>query len=597
MNLRTLLQDPSFTGLTQGQQIDKLKELGAPPEVLVKFAEKYHGGRGAIGADTNPSMNSDPSNFVGDPGEFGDFDYLKGGLKSLGQTARGLTGLVAGEQNAERLIPRAAVTMENPHQAQGGQMEQGAELMLANPERLVASLPGAASTLGKTALTAATGAGIGYGLGKGHGQSEGQAAFQGVIGAIPGLAPIASRAATGLMASRLKNFMKLLGVTAKDAPDAVRLAERVSTEGLAAPGSNYADLVNRSSGLRNEAGQAVESFIDQNAGMRIPTKPILNELDAMAPAKLPGGEMPSTGRNLQQAYKSVRSDAEKAMIGMEPQVATPAESKLGQTFNNASGESDASMEAINRLKSMQRQKQKYVIFDRSGNMRPVIGADAVDQGMRLNKGETFGILSEDGSFVNLADKGGKVPPRGAGNPAVTGETEAEKLARWQKLGIVPPPPKVAPAPQVPETIPLGGAVGERRRLDALLNYDRAIPASSQYIKGNADAYRHALNEVPGFKDINLRDSELITINDMLKQQEALSHLPVSAEGAAGAAGAGLVGRPSIPAMFGARWFARQPGWQTLSAEGKLLLAKLLNNSAAASRFVATGAQIKNLGAQ
>lgn len=71
---------------------------------------------------------------------------------------------------------------------------------------------------------------------------------------------------------------------------------------------------------------------------------------------------------------------------------------------NASGESAASAEAISRLAGMTARGEQFVVYDRAGNARPIVGADAVDYQART--GETFGILGPDG-FQVLDDKGGK----------------------------------------------------------------------------------------------------------------------------------------------------------------------------------------------
>lgn len=74
------------------------------------------------------------------------------------------------------------------------------------------------------------------------------------------------------------------------------------------------------------------------------------------------------------------------------------------TTTNASGESMASQEAINRQASMKAQGQQYAVYDRAGNMRPLIGPEAVDYNPR--PGETYGIMHPEG-FQVLNDQGGR----------------------------------------------------------------------------------------------------------------------------------------------------------------------------------------------
>lgn len=75
-----------------------------------------------------------------------------------------------------------------------------------------------------------------------------------------------------------------------------------------------------------------------------------------------------------------------------PNTPQPSELYWQRTVNNASGESSASLEAINRLKEMAGKGQKFGVKNRGGQVRELIGADAVDGSMRLNPGEAFGII-------------------------------------------------------------------------------------------------------------------------------------------------------------------------------------------------------------
>lgn len=78
----------------------------------------------------------------------------------------------------------------------------------------------------------------------------------------------------------------------------------------------------------------------------------------------------------------------------------------GPLGNNASGESGASMEAMSRLKAMANKGEKFVVIDRAGRARPLIGADAVDYVPQ--PGETFGIQGPTG-FKPLSSNKGFVP--------------------------------------------------------------------------------------------------------------------------------------------------------------------------------------------
>lgn len=90
--------------------------------------------------------------------------------------------------------------------------------------------------------------------------------------------------------------------------------------------------------------------------------------------------------------------------------------------NNGSGESAASIEALNRQSSMQSAGQKYVVYDRTGARRELIGPDAVDYAAR--PGETYGIESPQG-FQKLDDRGGNVP--------IKARIPTKVTALWQDL--------------------------------------------------------------------------------------------------------------------------------------------------------------------
>lgn len=90
--------------------------------------------------------------------------------------------------------------------------------------------------------------------------------------------------------------------------------------------------------------------------------------------------------------------------------------------NNGSGESSASVEALNRQRSMQGSGKRYVVYDRAGARRELIGPDAVDYAAR--PGETYGIESPQG-FQKLDDRGGNVP--------VKARIPAKITALWQDL--------------------------------------------------------------------------------------------------------------------------------------------------------------------
>lgn len=76
---------------------------------------------------------------------------------------------------------------------------------------------------------------------------------------------------------------------------------------------------------------------------------------------------------------------------------------------NASGESAASGEALSRQEGMRARGEAFVVYDRAGNRRPLIGPEAVDYQVR--PGEIYGVEGPAG-FRVLDDAGGRLP-RGA----------------------------------------------------------------------------------------------------------------------------------------------------------------------------------------
>lgn len=85
------------------------------------------------------------------------------------------------------------------------------------------------------------------------------------------------------------------------------------------------------------------------------------------------------------------------------EVLDPYSSRLNA---NASGESAASIEALNRQRSMQGKGETFVVYNAAGQRRPLIGPDAVDYVAR--QGETYGIEGPSG-FRVLDDLGGRPP--------------------------------------------------------------------------------------------------------------------------------------------------------------------------------------------
>lgn len=156
----------------------------------------------------------------------------------------------------------------------------------------------------------------------------------------------------------------------------------------------------------SEIQDALQASIDATKpkASKAPVKPAAET--TKTPSKAPSGSMVSDD------LAAAVAEADQA-VPEKPAVTTTSKTK-----NNASGESAASQEAINRQSAMKGKKEQYVVYDRAGNKRPLIGPDAVDYVAK--KGETYGVEGPSG-FRALDNKGGKVPT----GPAAATKVEAK----------------------------------------------------------------------------------------------------------------------------------------------------------------------------
>lgn len=110
-------------------------------------------------------------------------------------------------------------------------------------------------------------------------------------------------------------------------------------------------------------------------------------------------------------------------------------------ITNASEESAASAEALSRQAGMQARGEQYVVYDRAGRQRPLIGPEAVDY--KPAQGEVYGIEGP-GGFRILEDRGGRPPTAEWISPNISPEARAklqvaeqtfqpEALAELQRL--------------------------------------------------------------------------------------------------------------------------------------------------------------------
>lgn len=138
--------------------------------------------------------------------------------------------------------------------------------------------------------------------------------------------------------------------------------------------------------------------------------------DAATSAPLPLEEPLSDGSDVPGL---AALEAAAAGLEVEP-VVVDGEQGLAE---NASGESSASLEAMSRLQGMRARGEQFGVYNRAGQFRPLIGADAVDY--QPAKGETFGIQGPQG-FQVLTDNGGRVVDTNQQAGQTQGGTDAEQ---------------------------------------------------------------------------------------------------------------------------------------------------------------------------
>lgn len=74
---------------------------------------------------------------------------------------------------------------------------------------------------------------------------------------------------------------------------------------------------------------------------------------------------------------------------------------------NASGDSSASAEALSRNRGMIDRGEKFVVYDKAGNRRDLIGPDAVDYVVK--PGEAYGVEGPSGFELRDLGRGGRIP--------------------------------------------------------------------------------------------------------------------------------------------------------------------------------------------
>lgn len=104
--------------------------------------------------------------------------------------------------------------------------------------------------------------------------------------------------------------------------------------------------------------------------------------------------------------------------------ASLTEAPTGPTEVGGSGESGASLEALSRQAGMAARGESFVVYDRAGQRRPLVGPEAVDYVPQA--GETYGIETPEG-FTVLEDRGGRLPRRVESRPSDVDQPQAGDL--------------------------------------------------------------------------------------------------------------------------------------------------------------------------
>jgi len=179
-------------------------------------------------------------------------------------------------------------------------------------------------------------------------------------------------------------------------------------------------------------------------------------------------------------------DAAAAPAPVEDPVVELLDPEAATTQNNASGESGASTEAMNRARSLKAAGQTRVMLDRAGRETPVLGVDGVD--VHPQKGQTLAIRNADGSYTIQEDNGGKVPTakptaKAEVEPPVLNGAEPSELDRIV-LEDVPTPP--VRKEELFDTEPLPVAAAPETPAPAAPAVAASIPEAEGIVLGDGD---------------------------------------------------------------------------------------------------------------
>lgn len=165
------------------------------------------------------------------------------------------------------------------------------------------------------------------------------------------------------------------------------------------------------SGLRNagqvptphELGLADSGSFWSGAGLPVRPSELNAELaipyNDAAPFKVLASKASNVASKARKvAPKAAKSPANKHAIDFEAAMAGegPALDVLGESSVNASGDSSASLEALQRMAGMKAKGQSFAVR-KGGKLRKLTGPDAVDY--RVQPGEEYGVVGPQGEFA------------------------------------------------------------------------------------------------------------------------------------------------------------------------------------------------------
>lgn len=210
-------------------------------------------------------------------------------------------------------------------------------------------------------------------------------------GALEGLRGFTSPAEmAGLAALAVPGIgmMRGAGRVAESAPRAIRGLSRA----IPAAGEALPSIRGAARGLREGSPVEFNAQATRAAEMRR-QQAIEESLNPTQVIKMGGNQPPVERPYLKNEMTIPNPETFESQLGSMEKGLANFEVVQGKG-PNASGESAASGEALSRMGGMKARGEQYVVIDRAGQKRPLIGPEAVDYNPR--PGETYGVEGPTG---------------------------------------------------------------------------------------------------------------------------------------------------------------------------------------------------------